>query len=150
MKEYRKKLIIESSVLGIASAVLIAVQVLAFSRVIQPVAGDSHWKDMWNGFVAGASAAIMALFLIGIVINLRALTNEAHLKKLYAKENDERTQQIQMKGQAMGMRISLIVLMAATIVLGYFDVKMSLVCLCCVFAQSMITVACKLYWHHAM
>lgn len=150
MKEYRKKLVIESVVLGIVSLVLIAVQVLAFNEVITPVTGDSHWGSFWNGMMAGMSLGVTILFIAGIIVNIRAVRSEVRLKKLYAKENDERTQQIIMKAQAMGSRISLILLLAAVIVLGYFDFKMSLVCLGCAFVQSIITLVCKLYWNHAL
>ena len=153
MKEYRKKLIIESCVLGLISAVLILVQILAFNRVIQPVAvpvDGLHWADFWNGMMAGISMGLTGLFIVGIIINIRALKDEKRLKKLYAKEHDERTAQIQMQGQAMGMRISLILMLAAVIILGYFDIKLSLTVLICTFVQSLITALCKLYWHFAM
>lgn len=153
MKEYRKKLVIESVVLGIISLVLIIVQVLAFNQVIQPVAAPAdwiHWADFWNGMIAGMSMGVTILFISGIIVNIRAIRSEARLKKLYAKENDERTQQIVTKAQSMGMRISIILLLAAVIVLGYFDIKMSIVCLCCAFVQSVITLLCKLYWSHAL
>ena len=153
MKEYRKKLIIESCVLALISIVLTVVQILAFNRVIQPVAAPVewiHWTDYWNGMMAGMSMGLTGLFIVGIIVNIRALRDEKRLKKLYAKEHDERTIQIQMQGQAMGMRISLILMLGATIVLGYFDIKLSLTVLVCTFVQSVITALCKLYWHHAM
>ena len=150
MKEYRKHLIFESVVLGILSAVLLIVQILAFQQIIQPIAGDSHWVSFWNGMMGGASMGIMVLFILGIVVNIRALCNETRLKKLHAKENDERVCHIQMKAQSMGMRISVPLMLAGGIVLGYFDIGMSIVCICCAFVQSVITVLCKLYWHHAL
>ena len=55
-----------------------------------------------------------------------------------------------MQGQAMGMRISLILMLAAVIILGYFDIKLSLTVLACTFVQSVITALCKLYWHYTM
>ena len=153
MKEYRKKLIIESCVLGLISAILAIIQILAFNQVIRPVAAPAawiHWTDYWNGMMAGVSMALTALFILGIITNIRALRDEKKLKKLYAKEHDERTAQIQMHGQAMGMRISLVLMLVFSIVLGYFDMKLSLTVLICTFVQSVITVLCKLYWHHAM
>lgn len=149
MKDYRKHLKFETVVLAVASLALLAVQVLGYSRVIRPLSGE-HWVDFWNGMISGAACGIMVLFLVGIVTNLRALANEKRLKKLYAKENDERTTQIVEKAQSMGMRISVPVMLAAGIVLGYFDIGMSIVCLCCAVGQSVITVIAKLYWHHQM
>ena len=153
MKEYRKKLIVENWVLGLISAILIIVQVLAFPRVIQPVAAPVewiHWTDYWNGMLAGISMGLTGMFIVGIIVNIRALRDEKKLKKLYAKNNDERTMQIQIQGQAMGMRISLILMLGAILVLGYFDIKLSLTVLSCTFVQSLINAVCKLYWHHAM
>lgn len=153
MKEYRKKLVIESWVLGLISIALIVVQALAFTRVIQPVAAPVewiHWTDYWNGMLAGISMGLTAMFIFGIIVNIRALRDERKLKRLYAKNNDERSIQIHIQGQAMGMRISLILMLSAIIVLGYFDIKLSLTVLLCTLVQSVITALCKLYWHHAM
>lgn len=146
MKEYRKKLIIESVALGIISAVLIAVQVLAFCRVLEPITGDSHYVDFWNGMVAGAGFGLTLMFVAGIVVNIRAIRKDSRLKKLYAKEHDERREQIYLRAQSMGMRISVSLMLAAGIVLGYFDIGMSVICLACALVQSVITGLGKLYW----
>lgn len=146
MKAYRKHLILETVILAIVSIALIAVQVLAFTRVIVPPMGE-HWSEFWNGMIAGASFGLMALFIIGVVVNIRALLNEDRLKKLYAKENDERTIEIVRRAQSFGMRISVILMLAVGLVFGYFNISVSLTCLACAFLQSVITALAKLYWH---
>lgn len=149
MKAYKKRLTLETVLLLALSVLLIAVQVLAFRQVIRPLSGE-HWPDFWNGLIAGASFGLMALFLIGAVINLRALTSEERLKKLYTKENDERTAEIIRRAQSMGMRISVPLMLATGMVLGYFDMGMSIVCLACAVLQSIITVLAKVYWRRSL
>ena len=146
MKAYRKHLILETVILAVVSAVLIAVQVLAFTRVIVPPMGE-HWPEFWNGMIAGASFGLMALFITGIIINVRALRNEDRLKKLHARENDERMIEIVRRAQSFGMRVSTCLMLAAGLVLGYFDIGISLACIGCAFLQSVITALGKLYWH---
>lgn len=152
MKAYRKHLIAETAVLSAASTALIIVQALAWLRVITPEAAAEgvHWGDFWNGMIAGASCGLAVLFIIGIVINIRALRNEERLKKLYAKENDERTVEIVRRAQSFGMRVSTCLMLAGGLVLGYFDAGLSVVCLGCALLQSVITVLAKLYWHRQL
>lgn len=149
MKTYEKKLKFETVFLAVASLLLLAVQVLAFCRIIRPLTGP-HWIDFWNGMLAGVSFSIMALFLAGIIVNLRALTNETRLKKLYAKEHDERAAHIARAAQSLGMRIGIPLMLVAGLVAGYFDVKISLTCLACAVGQSVIAGLAKLYYHHTM
>lgn len=149
METYRKHLLTETVLLGFGAVVLIAMQVLAWCRVIVPLAGE-HWADFWNGMIAGASFGLMLLFIIGVVVNIRALRNEERLKKLYAKENDERTAEIVRRAQSFGMRVSTCLMLVAGLVLGYFDMGMSIVCICCAFIQSVITILAKFYWHRSM
>ena len=146
MEAYKKHLKNETILLAAASIVLLAAQILAYCRVLTPIAGDSHWLDMWNGFVAGASFGIMALFIVGIIVNLRAIRSEKHLKKLYIRETDERSTQIALRGKSAGNSIFLIVGLVATIVSGYFSITISLTVLCCVFINSVSTALCKLYF----
>lgn len=146
MKDYRKKLKLENLFLLTACLILTVFQVLAFCRVIVPITGDGHWVDMWNGFIAGASFGLMILFLIGIIVNLRALRNDQALKKLFVKENDERTRQIAILGKSTGNTVFLITGLVAAIVLGYFSIVICVTCICCVFANSMIVGLSKLYY----
>lgn len=150
MKNYREKLKITNWMLAVAVALLAAVQILAWLRVIKPVAGDSYWMDRWNGFIAGAAFGVMALFLFGLIRNLLALRSEEKLKKQYAKDNDERTIEIARLAQSAGVQIGLIGMLVAVVVSGYFSMTVSLTCLVCVFAQSVIVGLAKLYYHRKL
>ena len=54
MEEYRNKLKIQNVFFSVCSAVLIVVQILAYSGVIDPVNSKS-WADFWHGFIAGVA-----------------------------------------------------------------------------------------------
>lgn len=149
MQAYRKKLKFETGFLIFACLLLLAVQVLAFCRVIRPLAGP-HWADFWNGMLAGAGFGLTVLFLVGIIVNLRALRNQERLKKLYVKESDERTAQIVRASQSAGYRMGVSLMLVAGFVAGYYNVGISLACLACAFGQSVITCLAKLYYHQTM
>ena len=53
--------------------------------------------------------------------NIKATKDENQLKKLYIKENDERTIMIMLKTGAIGINICIIGLAFATIIAGYFN-----------------------------
>jgi hypothetical protein len=150
MEKYKRSLKLQNGLYLFGAALLIAVQVLAFCQIIQPVAADSHWAARWNGFIAGASFSVMCIFMLGLFFNLRALLSETALKKLHAKAFDERSEQIALHAQACGARIFLIVMLPVLIVCGYFSVAVSVSCLCCVLLLSVIIAVAKLYWHHRL
>jgi len=147
MERYRDKIKLSVWINGAAVAALILVQVLAFTRVLRPVAADSHWGDMWNGFIAGAALGIMALFIIGLIKDIRALRSEKELKKLYVKANDEREQSIYTAARSAGTQVFLIGGLVAGVAAGYFSVSVSITIIACVFVHSLICGAFKLYYN---
>lgn len=147
MEKYKSKLKMQNIVFLFGVVLLIAVQVLAFCQVIQPVAADARWASGWNGFIAGLSMAMMVFLILGLVFNLRALRSEAALKKLYAREHDERTQQIVHRAQSMGVEIFLLGMLPVIVVCGYFSITIAVTCLACELALSVIIGLAKLYWH---
>lgn len=146
MEKYRGKVKRQVRINAAAAVILIAVQVLAFSRVLKPVTADAHWKDMWNGFIAGASFGLMALFIVGIIQNIRALMNEKVLKKLYIKENDEREKNIATEARSVAAQIFLVGGLLAGIIAGYFSVAVSITFIACVFAHSLVCGMLKLWF----
>ena len=146
MDKYREKLRLNMYINIAAVVILLAVQILGFSRVIRPVAADSHWADMWNGFITGAAFGIMAIFIAGIIIAARALKSEARLKKLYIKDNDERSQQIAIAARSAGAQLFLVTGIAAGIAAGYFSVSVSIAIIACVFVNSLMCAGFKVYY----
>lgn len=146
MEKYREKLRLNMYINIAAVVILLAVQLLGVSRVIRPVAADSHWADMWNGFITGAAFGVMALFIAGIILSARALRSEARLKKLYIKENDERSQQIATAARSAGAQMFLITGIVAGIVAGYFSVSVSIAIIACVFINSLMCAGFNVYY----
>lgn len=150
MEKYKSKLKMQNTVFISGILLLIAVQVLAFCQIIKPVAADERWASGWNGFIAGGSLSMMVMFIVGLVVNLRALRSETALKKLYAREHDERTQQIVRRSQSMGVEIYLMGMLPVIIVCGYFSITVALTCLACEVGLALIVIAAKLYWNHRL
>lgn len=148
MEKYREKLKMQNWLFAVGVLVLIAVQILGLNEVITPAAGDDHWHGFWNGMMSGAAFGVTIIFAAGILVNLRAMKNDAKLKKLYAKEHDERTAKIVYQAQAAGMQTFLIVGLVALIVAGYFSTTVSVTILACVFTAAVITAGFKLYYHY--
>lgn len=146
MDKYREKLRLNMYMNIAAVVILLAVQILGFCRVIRPVTAESHWADMWNGFITGAAAGIMALLIIGIIITVRALRSEKQLKKLYIKENDERSQQIAIAARSAGAQMFLITGIVAGIVAGYFSVSVSIAIIACVTINAFMCAGFKVYY----
>ena len=132
MENYREKLKIHNILYGIGALALLAIQVLAFTGIVSPVGADERWHGFYNGFIAGAAFGVMALFIVGLILNLRALRNEKAMKKQYIKETDERSRQIAVMGKSAGATLFLLLMVPAAIILGYFNVTVFITCIGCV------------------
>lgn len=146
MEEYRNKLKVQNVLFAVCSAVLIAVQILAYSGVIDPVTSGKRWADYWNGFIAGVAMGVTAIMIFGLIKNLIALKNERQLKKLYVKENDERKNEICTKGKSAGATAYLCCMIPAAIICGYFNIIVCITCIICIFVQSIFMFGGKLYY----
>jgi len=152
MEQYKEKLKIQNFILGIGCLILAVFAVLAIGselgwfHILKPIAGDDHWQSAWFGFVTGASCGVFALMLVGLIRNHRALKDEKKLKKLYVKEHDERTLQIQILARNTAMQILLIIGLAATVIAGYFSITVSLTILACIFTASITSLLLTFYY----
>lgn len=146
MENYREKLKIHNILYGVGALALLAIQVLAFTGLVSPVGADERWQGFYNGFIAGAAFGVMALFIVGLVMNLRALRNEKAMKKQYIKETDERSRQITAMGKSAGATIFLLLMVPAAIILGYFNVTVFITCIGCILALSLLMGGAKLYF----
>ena len=72
-------------------------------------------------FHGGVLSSFGILLILDIFRNIKATKDENQLKKLYIKENDERTIMIMQKTGAIGINICIIGLAFATIIAGYFN-----------------------------
>ena len=146
MENYRKKLKLQNVLYSIGAAALLAIQILAFAGVVTPAGAGERWRGYYNGFIAGAAMGIMALFLVGLIMNLRALHNESYMKKQYIKDNDERSIQIHAKGKSTGATIFMVLMLPVSILLGYFNATVFLSCIGCELGLSLLIAFSKLYY----
>ena len=146
MEQYRQKLKLQNLIMGVGCLVLTVFALLALGSemgwfsVLHPVTGDDHWQSAWHGYITGASCGVFAKMLISLIQNKRALKDEQKLKKLYVKENDERTMQIQTLARNTAMQILLLGGLAATVIAGYFSITVSLTNLACIFTASITSL----------
>lgn len=150
MQEYRQKLKKEIIFNAIGAALLLAVQTLAWLGIIRPVAAGERFGDYWNGFIAGLGFGIMALMLIGIIIDARALKNEQRLRKLYIKWSDERGRAICDKARSTAANIFLLAMLPITVIGGYFSVTVFFSLLAAELFMAVTTNICKLYYKKTM
>lgn len=151
MEEYREKLKITLRITVISALILAVFSILGILAEadlinLTPLAGDEHWHSRWRGFISGVSCGICIVMIVGIIRTLKALKNEAELKKLYIKDHDERQIQIWTAARALSMKIFLIAGLVAGIVAGYFNMTVSITILVCVVVHSLIGMACKVYY----
>ena len=90
------------------------------------------------------------MFVIGLIRNLLALRSEKKLRRLYAKNNDERRIQVCDKALSGAFRTCLLALLVAVIVTGYFSIPVSLTCLVIVFVQAVAGDLFKLFWNRKL
>lgn len=152
MQHYKEKLKITNIFLTLGCIILAVFAVLAIGselgwfHILKPIAGNSHWQSTWHGFITGASCGVFALMLVSLIRNCQALKDEKKLKKLYVKENDERTVQIVTLARNTAMQILLLVGLVATVIAGYFSVTVSLTILACVFTASILSMLLMGYY----
>ena len=153
MEQYREKLKIQNIVMVIGSVLLILFAILAIGSelglfsIIQPATGDSHWHSYWYGYIVGASCGIGAVMIVSLIRNLRALKDEKKLKKMYVKENDERSFQILTLARNTAMQILLLVGLVATVIAGYFSITVSLTILACTFVSASTSLILVFYYN---
>ena len=151
METYREKLKAQNVIIMVCITILVAFSALNIAAEcgivpFGPSVGDSHWQARWRGFCTGASFGILVLLVYGLIANLHALKNDKHLKKLFIKENDERTQKICTAARSSGTQVFLIFGLIAIIIAGYFSVTVSITIMACVLSLSLICVFLKLYY----
>ena len=147
MEQYKETLKLQNRLLILGTlnlaifAILAIGSELGFFHMLKPVTGDSHWQSSWNGFITGASCGVLALLVVSLIRNIRALKDEKKLKKLYVKTHDERTLQIQILARNTAMQVLLIGGLVATVIAGYFNITVSITILCCTFVCSLTSLA---------
>ena len=152
MEEYRIKLKLQNLFIGIACMILAVfsfLMALSESGVITwipAVQGDSHVQSMWRGFLFGASFGLLGVMVFGLIRNIRALRDDAILKKHYIQDTDERQIKIWTAARATSMQIFVLGGLVAGIIAAYFSMTVGITIIACVTIHSFIGLFCKLYF----
>ena len=151
MEQFKKQLILECRITAVLCLVLAVFSVLGFAAEaglvnLTPVSGDSHWQSMWRGMVSGASVGVLCLMVWGLMRSLKAVKDEAKLKKLYIEANDERMIQIYTNARSMSMQISLLLGLVTGLIAGYFNMTVGITILALETAHALIGLAFKIYY----
>ena len=152
MEEYRVKLKLQNLFIAVASFTLAAFAflnalneagVIAF---LPPVDADSHIQSMWRGFLTGASSGLLGVLIFYLIRNIRALKDDAILKKHYIQDNDERQIKIWTAARAASMQIFVLGGLVAGIIAAYFSMAVGITIIACVTVHSFIGLFCKFYF----
>ena len=152
MEQFKEKLKIENRITAILCVILAAFTVLGFIAEaglveLTPVSGDSSWQSIWRGMVSGASAGVLGIMLFWYIRANRALKDEKKLKKLYVQANDERQIQIWTAARASSMQVTLLVGLVAGMIIGYFNMTVSITILVLETFHAVVGFCFKLYYN---
>ena len=98
-------------------------------------------------FHGGVLSSFSILLILNIFRNLIAIKNEKKLRKLYIKENDERSIMIMQKTGAVGINICIVGFAGASIIAGYFNNVIFFTLLGATIFVSLIKGLFKVYYH---
>lgn len=152
MNEYRDKLKLQNLFIAACSFTVAAVAFLFAATEagwidLMPKTDDAHLSDAWLGVICGMCCSFLG-FMIGFLIrNIRALTNDAFLKKLYVKDNDERQILIWTNARAVSMQVFLILGVVAGVIAGFFNMTVSITIFACVTIHSFLGLGLAMYFN---
>lgn len=106
--------------------------------------------DFIMGFQTGVFCGLELGLVFYLVKNMVSIRDENSLKKLYIKENDERTIMIMQKTGAMGMAICNIGLGFATVIAGFFNQIVFFSLLGATAFTALVKGFFKLYYHNKL
>ena len=117
MDKYREKLKVRTNILSLVAAVTLLIYVgLLFYRDRLP-----ELPSFIQGFQTGVVLGIELGVISYLAKYMRALKNEAKLKKLFIEETDERTGLILRNASTLTVTVSLVVLGIAATIAGFFN-----------------------------
>ena len=152
MESFKDKLKVQNISNAICIVILALFNILRlFSQVglipnLLPAVNDDRWVNAWNGFATGSTTTMLVFMTVALIRNLKALKDEKALKKLYVKENDERTIQIWTSARAAAFQTFLLLGIVATIIAGYFNITVFITIAATLFCASMVAIGFKFYY----
>ncbi len=146
MEKYKE--VVEKRIKLFTSVIAFITSVFAFNGVFHftPV-GKENISDFILGFQFGILILLDMLLIRKLSSYRSALKDNAKLKVLYIKENDERLKMIQEKIGIMGFNVAVIGLILIAITAGYFNEVVFFSLLGAVIFIVTIKACLKLYYY---
>ena len=141
-KDIRRKL---NQSRGFAACILLLL-IASVSGVIPVRLENPHLSDYMSGFQLGLLSGLLAVALFTIVRYQKALKDENRLKQLYYEEHDERNRYIHWKSGASAVNVSIILLLVAGVIAGYFNFTVFATLIASAVVTSIIRGGFKLYY----
>ena len=152
MESFKDKLKIQNISNSICITILVLFNIFRFLSQaglianLVPAVNDDRWSNAWSGFATGATTSMLVFMIVALIRNHKALKDEQKLKKLYVKENDERTIQIWTSARAAAFQTFLLLGIVATIIAGYFNITVFITIAATLFCASMVAIGFKFYY----
>ncbi|MFW5981072.1 MAG: hypothetical protein ACOCRU_00690 [bacterium] len=142
-KKIKKRIIIQLLTIIIIAAVYF---ILHYNK--DSIAGDPNNVSFVQGFQTGLFIAVLAVSLNYIIKYFLAVKNEEKLKDIYISENDERTIMINQKTDSFSMQLSLILLVLASIIAGFYNQVVFFSLVATIVFLGLIRLFSYLYFNH--
>lgn len=154
MENFKEKLKIQNISIAICIVILVLFNIFRILSMVGlipnllPAVNDDGWVNAWNGFATGATTVILGFMIVALIRNNQALKDEKALKKLYVKENDERSIQIETSARAAAFQTFLLLGIVAAIIAGYFNMTVFITIAACLFCASMVVIGFSFYYQN--
>lgn len=129
-----------------AVACLVILLGVLVSGVLPTHSGNENIADYMEGFQLGVLIGVLLVVLLTLVRYEQALRNDAKLKQVYYKENDERANYIALMAGKRGYNITIFILLIAGIVVGYFSAEAFIALTGAAVVSSLVQLGLKLYY----
>lgn len=149
MEQYRKRLkreIIIQCVIMVAAVILVVFSYLRYLKL----GSEESAGAFFQGFQTGLFMVWAAIMIWGIISSVRALRSEERLKKQYIKQYDERTRTIQTEAQAKAFQISILGMMIAAVISGFYSYTVFYTLLATLIVMCLIAAIGKLFYSRTL
>lgn len=146
MDNFKRKITIRLVFLTLLLVSVLAVYLILFMNQDE-LKQASNWLV---SFQRGILFGISILLILDTFKYLRVRGDEEKLRKLYIKENDERSIKIMEKAATAGINICILGLALATIISGYFNELVFSTLLGATLFVGLIKGLCKIYYSRAL
>jgi len=145
MEQFRQKIKLRFRLVLLLTFLTIAGIILLF--IFKPMHSQSHLNSVMFGAQVGSLIGLIAVSLPMLFQYAKALKDINNLKRLFIKENDERTLMIRYKTNAIALQTIIVVIAIAIFISSYFNVYVFGTLLAVLYLVVIITTITKWYFN---